>query len=516
MGVKWKPPECQLRVVEGLPGAGKSFFLVKQTADVILREKRPVYTNLPIRFRVFRTWLRNRAGEQYANLIVELTEAHWTAFLKRNKAKQEYQQQYKTDCKNSGVPFRRGAFERAWIEKAGRDILRPGQIKDELRIEYTHAFEAEGVEYEEHWFESWYESATKDIDTQPNWIPPLSVVIIDEVQHWHPMERNIKQNDAEGLKAYLTMMRHHLHDVWVATQVWGNVSKTMRDLARQFMRVQSLSERKVLYGVRYKHLGLRGISYALYSIEQLNAQLSKGGAEDDFGSTPLKSELCFPGLPWHQFWFRLYDSFTHVESPRRMLEKLKRMQAEAGIHDLEAHIEASRQSMKEDRLKKFAKWCMTLITLTCVMIMGTTVGAAVVGQNPQQLAEDGKPIQATPGVNDGEVVQWWPEDGRVTGIGSKGVMTTNGDVQIGGRFGNGRLRHADAVGRRTLWVAGDNVWVWKLGNEFPERVAGRAELDNLNRLSQLVARSQAGAPVDPAGPDGGGVVGSSGGDPDSR
>lgn len=479
MGVTWKPPECQLRVVEGLPGAGKSFFLVRKTADIILRQRRPVYTNLPIRFRVFRQWLRNRAGEQYANLIVELTDEHWFNFLKRNKAKQEFQQEYKTRCKVDGVPFRRNAFEREWIEKAGPDVTRPGT----------------GV--------------------VPNWIPPLAVIIIDEVQHWHPMERNVKGQDAEGLKAYLTMMRHHLHDVWVATQVWGNVSKAMRDMARQFMSVKSLSERKILFGIRYRHLGLRGIGYTLRSIEQIEAMKAKGNGEDDFGTKPLESELVFPGSPRHRFWFRLYDSFTHVESPRRMLEQLKRVQSEAGIEELEAQIEAAKKVQKEEFSVKLMRWVFSAAMKCVLVIIGAVVGAAVVGGGgaatavaPGEGAEVGAPGAPI------ELVAWWPEEGKLTGIGSSGVMTTSGDVQIGGRFGTGKLRSIDPKGRRTLWTTRDDLWLWKLGAEQPERVAGREHLDRLDKLRRAVESGPDGPAVDPARSDGGGELGTTDGDAD--
>lgn len=480
MGVRWKPPECQLRVVEGLPGAGKSFFLVRKTDEIIRKQKRPVYTNLPIRFRVFRQWLRNRAGEQYANLIVELTELHWFNFLKRNKAKQEFQDQYKSECKINGTRFFRSAFEAAWIEKAGPDITRPG----------------EGIE--------------------PNWIPPLAVIIIDEVQHWHPMEKNIKGQDAVGLKAYLTMMRHHLHDVWVATQVWGNVSKAMRDMARQFMSVKSLSERKLLFGIRYRHLGLRGIGYTLHSVEQLQAIKSKGKGEDDFGTKPIESDLVFPSLRRHQVWFRLYDSFTHVASPRKMLEQLKRVQSEAGIIDLEEQMAAAHKAEKVEASVKFMRWAFSGFVKVLLVIIGAVVGAAVVGSGGGKKPETQPPAAGVAAVDSmsPEFVPWWPEEGRITGIGASGIMTTSGDMSKGGRFGRGQLYAVDAVTRRTIWVVGDDLWLWKLGSPQPERIASTDQLKQLNKLRGAPVPVSHGATVDPARPNGGGDVGTPEGDAD--
>lgn len=468
MPAKWKPPECQLRVAEGLPGAGKSFFLVRRTLKIILEEKRPVYTNLPIRFRVFRQYLRNRAGEQYANLITELTDAHWFAFLKRNKAKQEFQQAYKTQCKIDGTVFRRPKFERDWLAHAGPDVLRPG----------------EGV--------------------QPNWIPPLAVIIIDEVQHWHPMEKNVKGEDAEGLKAYLTMMRHHLHDVWVASQVFGNVSKAMRDMARQFMRVKSLSDRRLVFNLRLRHFGIRAIQYSLFSKEQIDAQKSSRG-ETDFGGTPIEAELLYPAMPKNRWIFRLYDSFTHVESPRRMLANLRAVQSDAGITALEDAAKQERIESREDISVKLLRWFMKSIGWIILLGVGLVAGA-LVNTNSLPGPED-RPDVAAQRVATDAADPWWPHDLGLRGITAKGVYTSDGHVAVGGSYGTGRLRAVDVAERRSLWIVGDGLWLWELGRKRPVQVAGRRELEALNRLQGVGATRRSSPAILDAGPDGGGSLG---------
>ena len=48
--------------VVGKPGAGKSYYLTKKAIEAVTIHRRPVYTNLPIRWRVMWHWVAKRYG----------------------------------------------------------------------------------------------------------------------------------------------------------------------------------------------------------------------------------------------------------------------------------------------------------------------------------------------------------------------------------------------------------------------------------------------------------------------
>ena len=70
-----------IELVTGIPGSGKSFHMVERLVDWVLKEQRPVYTNLPLCWRVLRKYLKIKGGEHCAGLIHELTEERFNTFI---------------------------------------------------------------------------------------------------------------------------------------------------------------------------------------------------------------------------------------------------------------------------------------------------------------------------------------------------------------------------------------------------------------------------------------------------
>jgi len=510
MAKKFRPPECMVYGVEGLPGAGKSFMLTRRTLDLIQIEQRPVYTNLPIRHRVMRQYLRNRGGEPMANLIVNLSEQHWKAFLKRNERKQKRKAEWQAKCEAEGVPSFQPAFRRIWEEEEGVDVTRPGMG----RVPNKEQWIASRYEHnaEELYHERYGVNAVEGTLLEPNWIEPFAAIIIDEVQHWHTVEDNRGGKEGTELKSYITMLRHHFHDLYVASQTFDNIPITLRRFIRKTYQVTALSERKLAWKIRFKHLGIRGISYNCYSKEQLELiKSNKQGGE--YGLEPLESVVVFPTLPKYQFIFRLYNSFTHVESPRRAFEKLNEFRRNAGLQQLDqSEIQESKQE-KEPMLKRLAGGVFKAAAVVVLVAVGVMFGTSIrEKQEPQPIQTETvstTPQQATP-------VQWWPEDGRITGMNKQGVMTDEGLIKVGGAYGFGRLRSFDYEGRRALFTDRDYLWVWNLGAARPQRLASRQD------LSELEGRINAGRPVETgwtesdSRPDRGGTVGPTESEPRSN
>src|SRR6185503_10112402 len=200
----------------GEPGSGKSFMAVQRAIRVMLEERRPVYTNLPLRWRVFRTYLRKRGGDVLARLLRPLTEEHFNRFC----ARAEESRLWKENAKREQPEWQRRRLQEEWIKHAGLEIC-----------------DGEGA----------------------NWIPAYAVVVIDEAHHWYPNPalKNVRKPEPPALMSYLTMHRHHLHWVWVLTQADRQISATFKSLVQRVWDIRNRAYDKVAWGIQFRHLGIR-------------------------------------------------------------------------------------------------------------------------------------------------------------------------------------------------------------------------------------------------------------------
>lgn len=274
-------------MVEGLPGSGKSLMLTEKALNYI-KLRRPVYTNLPLKFRVMRSWLYRRGGPAFANLIQPLTRAHFLAFCER----QDLYAKFKAECRLSGIHQHR-EHVRLFKLKHGPNILHgPGA----------------------------------------NWIPPYAVLIIDECHHWFSAKDQMVRGDGRGespyLLAYLTMHRHHGHDLWFATQDKMQVSVTVRRLSAEFWLVRDIAKVPVWQGLHFGMLGMKMLEYKRFNAFDYDKDtLDK--------CTPIQSFWVWPGLPSRKWIFRLYESFTHAGSLRELRAQLEMARDDAGVSQLE-------------------------------------------------------------------------------------------------------------------------------------------------------------------------------------
>ena len=56
-----------VEIIHGLMGSGKSFFAVRRALSMVEEARRPLYTNLPMKWAVVRKYLRLRGGSDLAN-----------------------------------------------------------------------------------------------------------------------------------------------------------------------------------------------------------------------------------------------------------------------------------------------------------------------------------------------------------------------------------------------------------------------------------------------------------------
>lgn len=270
-----------VELLVGIPGSGKSLVAVRRMLRVLMELRRPVYTNMPLRWRVLHRWLHLKGGAHLAGLLRPLTEDAFNRFLERFAARHEF--------------------------------------LDKLRTEGGYT-ESERVRL-------WHEHAGPDVDRGPamNWIPAASVIIIDEVHHWYgnpAIKAMARKAEPPALMTYLTMHRHMLHWVWFMSQAPRQLSMTVKSLAGLIWEIRNKSEERLVWGVRFKDLGISALAYGAFTPLAWNDGDPKEKPSEDF--------VLLPWAPWVKWLFRLYDSHTHAGSLKQLERELKKVREEVG------------------------------------------------------------------------------------------------------------------------------------------------------------------------------------------
>lgn len=420
MAKRWRPPETGIEIMYGRPGSGKSLFAVKRSIKVMREQRRPVYTNLPLRMRVIRQYLRVLGGEELARLIRPLTEEHFNRFIRRYAEHRRFK-----ELQRSANPFlSRLQLRDFWLAEAGPDV-------------------------------------TSGDDA--NWIPAGSLVIIDEAHHWYPnvaLKTVIKKEPPE-LMAYLTMHRHLQHWIWVITQADRQISTTFKALAHRVWRIHPRDDDRLAWGIRFRHLGIKALGYRAYTPEQ---------EEKD---EPHENYTDFPWWPTNRVYFRLYDSYTHAGSRRELMEGLRAVRVEAGL-DERGRLSHEDESMgvKKKQRSWFVVFLLGLskmlgfgLVLSLVLVVGVHLGRNSESDD-SDVADD-----AMAAVSSGdEEVSLQPERNRsypLVSMTSSGVRFANsGRIALGGRYEGLELVAFDATAGLSLWNCLDSggVWLCELGS----------------------------------------------------
>lgn len=297
-----------VELVTGIPGAGKSFFLVERLLGWVLREQRPVFTNLPLRWRVIRRYLEIKGGAQAVALIHELTEDRLNLFLE-------------------GFGRRQGFISRA---------LEGGTSR------------AAAV--------SQFEASEPDLSSW--WIPAGSVICADEVHHWYPNPAlpNVRKREPEELMSFLTMHRHGQYLCVFATQAERQISTTVKSLCSTRFRVQRWDRQPIAGTFSLEFIGLPILRYEKFQGED---------DPDAIGVKPLETFTRFPSLPWYQIFFRLYESFTHSGGRHEAEHALFAARKEAGLIK-EKKVLMPRQKVALGVINWLLRWSKTIgLALIC-------------------------------------------------------------------------------------------------------------------------------------------------------
>jgi hypothetical protein len=214
---------------------------------------------------------------------------------------------------------------------------------------------------------------------------------------------------------------------------------------------------KLVWGVRLKHFGFKGMGFARYTPDQLEAK----SAED---RAPSESFTIMRSWKKNQVFFRLYDSFTNV-ADRRTLEAIQKQQRaaagldESGRTDQEQEIDQEDQEMKKptalQRLKTLTR------TAVLVVIISTVAYALGTHNTPQE-----EQTNAQTEIVEQQQLVWPSWNAAGTSPYFNGRPVKEGDVISPGI----RLAYY-APDRRSLVAAADgDWWLWIYGEPTPKNI----------------------------------------------
>ena len=335
---------------EGLPGSGKSYGVTEAIVGMVRRNRRPIYTNVPLKFRSLRKYLKKVGGAASADYVTKLSREHFSAFLFRFAELAEYCE------KQQAVGVARKHAERDWLDRVGPHVPRPMG-----RAAWDRYRTASGVSEADASAE-WVGLAKSADGTQllPNWIDYGSVIVVDEVHKWFDQR---KQGDkpAPGEKKpplldVLSMHRHGLYRIEAMSQDVMQVDIAFRRQCANYVRCADLRQLPFLWGIRFP---LPSFRYQLIPAAALESAADRAGAK------PIRTWTRHPWANGGYLW-RLYDSFTHCGSQRQLGRIMERSR-----QAVEGENYDPQRSRKEDAMRKRRE--SVVVSAAKLMMLGAVV-----------------------------------------------------------------------------------------------------------------------------------------------
>lgn len=443
----------------GLPGSSKTYHLVRRILEVVRLERRPVYTNAPLKWRVMRAYLKKRGGEEIASLVRPLSRDHFVAFMQRFVLQRDYYKDLQAAGEWKGPRLAYAAF---------RELHGPDFIDAQSSAKWA---KENGVD-----------------DPGPNWIPPMAVLAIDEVDEWFPnpnLKTDVTVREPSELLRYLKMHRHVAHWLWFITQKPRQVSPTIKTMTAKFWVVWDKGETVLVswLGLKLCHLGLRWIGLCAYMPEEW---------DENKPGRPCENRGEWPSAPWNQWVFRLYHPFSHGTSLREMNRVQREMRKLAGLDETGATV-AERARKERSEVKKtkrmwwplrwawfVMRWTLRVAVLVVVLLAGVALGGGFGGKEEVAVESDE--------VASAEVAPILGIDRakRIGSIGKDWVRVDGVECGVGGSCNGLSLCSVDARAGRSVWIdnSSGDFWVWSVGrgpqrfgtyDDVVERITGSGE-----------------------------------------
>ena len=431
-----KVPETGIYILDGIPGAGKSYAAVQQIIDEVTLNRRVVYTNLPLKLKTVRAYLylvgryqlkMSRADARVLSKYVRpLRQDHFRAFCLR-LADIDRRADEIMGASGSNTFAADGTFD----ERVARDQAR-AVVAEEQGPEVLTGSGA-------------------------NWLPPMAVLVIDELHKWFPNATQSKE--PREILGYTTMHRHMMHKLFVLSQRAMNVSISFRTNCQEFWRVENLRRHRAVYFIRWPFLLIKVSRFASHECRN---------GEPQQGVLAHSTDVYWPRWTGGVI-FRLYDSHSHVMDVDQAGRVVKSLMAEVAESKLEGSAKMQMPKATMDRvldwmLYKFWRlfswplrhWKFLGLLLVVWWMAGGPGGSGAEVAESEAGSAESAAVASTQPADRGKVYV------ELQGVCAEGALVNGKLVAVGSVFEGMELVRVDAASGYSLWRVGDRGFVWSV------------------------------------------------------
>ncbi|MFG0249794.1 MAG: zonular occludens toxin domain-containing protein [Phycisphaeraceae bacterium JB051] len=421
--------------VIGKPGSGKSYWCAKQILSHAALDRRPVYTNIPIKLKRMRAYIVMRTEgpkplrRSLSRLIrPTLTKQHFGRFCERL----------------SWISDRIEVLKDEWEGY--------GDLDEDVEEELEDGFWKQAViESEDEYGPPIYQGM------KANWFPPGSVLFLDEVHKWFPAKN---YRDEPKYVVDMTSMHRHLQlKIFVVTQRWMNASLSFRSMATELIRCTNFARVPLLGPLRLHMLGLN-----LFRVGQcLPEDYDERNDELKIGKKDYTYNFEFPTFNGGVY-FQLYKSHVHGGSLEDQAQELREVRSRLVGSNLIDQLE-DKQSVKT---KSISKW--QWFKYAFVLLLGMFI--AMTFMRPEkEMVEVPAPASKQQHNNNRQNTNTQPKQAPVyeryelAGVVKDGAYIGTQLVRIGQSVEGYKLAKVDVEHGQTQWTGtnGDSVR-WPVGS----------------------------------------------------
>lgn len=421
--------------------------------------RRPVYTNLPMKWRTFRAYLRLVGNRRLDGLVHLLTRELMVSHCRRFSLRARWRQR----CETAGG---RGQWGEALFKRIRH---KPHRQRAAWWSAIFACMQGRAVYY----------------GPEANELIPGSLVIADECGWWFSMKDQASEERA--LEDFLSMHRHGGFEVWWLCQAAGRISISIRTMAMDYWRVQNARDIRINDWLPLRWLGIQCFQYQRFSGEQVKAGQDK---------RPEEVAFRFPQTRRSQLIFRLYHSFSHGGTVDEITQAIAASRRDAGLDDLGETGNEGKQDMAPKIAGGALKYTVigALVAVVLLWASGNLGGGGKSGPAGRG---------AVPPVAGGVVADPTQRAiGKFNGAGADYVYVGTSRVRVGERGPAGESLVSVAPDlSRSVWKFGRLMYYWHhkqpsadlLGDEriVAGALAGRA-------ASVARARTSGGSVAEPA------------------
>ncbi|MFG0250263.1 MAG: zonular occludens toxin domain-containing protein [Phycisphaeraceae bacterium JB051] len=461
-----KPLESGIYGVIGKPGSGKSYHCAKEILFHAMYDRRPVYTNIPIRLKKMRAYivLKTHGPKKVRRALSKLirptlTKQHFGRFCERL----------------SWISDR--------IEELKDEFEGYGDLEEDVEEELEEAF----------WKQALIES--DDVFGEPeyagykaNWFPPGSVLFLDEVHKWFPAKN---YRDEPKYVLDMTSMHRHLQlKIFVVTQRWMNASLSFRSMATELIRCMNFARVPLLGPLRLHMFGLN-----LFRVGKcLPEDYDERNDELKIGKRDITYDYELPGFNGG-IYFKLYKSHVHGGSLADQAKELREIRARLVGSDLIDEME----DKKAVTTKTSKKW--QWFKYAVVFYLGAMLAWFFITPEKEivEVEVPGKQTTQTVTTTKRNEPRQQPfyEQVRLSGVIDTGAYLGHQLVKTGTNIQGYRLAKVDVENGKTYWQNRESdVVEWTVGHQA---VVYRAA-DRMQRKRSAVRTASQGNPAQDQSP----------------